>query len=293
MKGLARVTSGPDALAPEDMISVPAPRVDAQALVGNLLLLGIGVLFMLPLLWLIFSSIDANASWGIEMPQITAKNFSDVTTSDNVTSLYNSFYLAAIATIVATAVATLAGYALSRRRIPLKKSLMLIVLFLTGIPVSIMIVPVYQMYVTLNWLSLFPTAVFLGVTGLPFEIWLIKNFIDSVPIELEEAARMERAGTLQILRTLILPLALPGIAAAAIYGFINAWGSFLIPLILLSSPGDQPGPVTIYSFIGAAVVRYGDIAAFSVLYSVPVIVLFLIMSRLIGGGFLLGGAIKG
>lgn len=274
-------------------VAVPHVRVTAGAFFGNFVLAMLGVLFTLPLLWLLFASIDSQASWGIELPHFTGQNFSAVTSSDNLQSLYNSLYLATAATVVATAAATLAGYALSRRRIPLKRSLMLITLFLTGIPIAILVVPVYQMFVTLGWLSLLPTGVFLGVTGMPFEIWLIKNFMDAIPREMEEAARMERASTFQILRTVILPLAMPGIGAAAIYGFINAWGSFLIPLILLSAPGDQPGPVTIYSFIGSAVVRYGDIAAFSILYSIPVVILYLLMSRLVGGGFTLGGAVKG
>lgn len=276
-----------------ERIVVSHARIDGGVLITNSVLAVFGVLFLLPLLWLLFSSFDAQASWGIELPRLTLSNFRQVIAAGDLRSLYNSFFLATVATITATAAATLAGYALSRQHIPLKRTLMLLVLFLTGVPISILIVPLYQMYVTLNWDTLFPTAVFLGVSSLPFEIWLIKNFIDAIPRELEEAARVERASTLQVLRTVILPLALPGIAAAGIYGFINAWGSFLVPLILLSSPGDAPGPVTIYSFIGAAVVHYGDIAAFSILYSLPVIVLYLIMSRLTGGGFTLGGAIKG
>lgn len=278
-------------LTTEQKIVVPYSRFSTESIVGNLILAFFGVLFLLPLLWLIFASLDSQASWSVELPHLTLSNFNDVTSADNLTSLWNSLYLSAVATISATAVAALAGYALSRRRIPLKRSLMLIVLFLTGIPVSIMIVPVYQMFVQLNWLAIFPTGIFLGVTGMPFEIWLIKNFIDAIPLELEEAARIERAGTLQVIRRVILPLALPGIGAAAIYGFINAWGSFLIPLIIL--PSDAPGPVKIYSFIGAAVVRYGDIAAFSILYSVPVVILYIVMARVVGGGFTLGGAIKG
>ena len=78
-------------------------------------------------------------------------------------------------------------------------------------------------------LSIIPTAVFLSVTSLPFEIYLMKNFIDAVPEDLEEAARMERASTFQVLARVIVPLALPGIAAAAIFGFVNAWGSFIVP----------------------------------------------------------------
>jgi multiple sugar transport system permease protein len=282
-----------NAVESDEKIVVPYRRFTNEALLGNLVLAIFGILFLLPLLWLILSAFDAQASWSIELPNVTFSNFADVTSSSDLQSLYNSFYLSVVATVVATFVSALAGYALSRRRIPLKGSLMLIVLFLTGIPVSILIVPVYQMFVQLQWLTLTPTALFLGVTGMPFEIWLIKNFIDAIPRELEEAARIERASTVQILRTVILPLSLPGIGAAAIYGFINTWGSFLIPLILLSNSSDQPGPITIYSFISAAQVRYGDIAAFSILYSLPVVVLYIVMSRVVGGGFTLGGAIKG
>jgi len=171
--------------------------------------------------------------------------------------------------------------------------MLLAVLFLSGVPLSILIVPLYQMFATYNLLSIIPAAVFLGVTAMPFEIWLIKNFVDAIPYELEEAARMEGAGTIQILARVVGPLALPGIAAGAIFAFVNAWGSFVVPLILISNPSQQPGATAIFGFISAGYVRYGDIAAFSLLYSVPVFVLYAIMSRLFAGGFTLAGAVKG
>jgi multiple sugar transport system permease protein len=278
----------------------PTARIDWRPLAGNLLLALFGVLFFLPMLWLIFASLDTNASWTIAWPTFSLANFQEVLSASKFQSLYNSAYLAVVSTVIATAAATLAGYALSRREIPLKPWLMMGVLVLTGIPISILIVPVYQMYVDLgqlvpqiNFLTLLPTAVFLAVTSLPYEIWLVKNFVDAISPDLEEAAAIEGAGTLYVLRRVILPLALPGIGAAAIYGFINAWGSFLVPLILISDPSSLPGPVTIYGFIGSAVVRYGDIAAYSILYSLPVVILYVLMSRLFAGGFTLGGAVKG
>lgn len=281
--------------------AVPQPtRIDWRPVVGNVLLSLLGIVFFLPMLWLIFASLDKNASWTISWPTLSFTNFRQVMSASDFRSLYNSAYLAVVSTVVATAAATLAGYALSRRHIPLKPWLMMGVLFLTGIPISILIVPVYQMFVNagqivpqVNFLSLLPTAVFLSVTSLPYEIWLIKNFVDAISLDLEEAAAIEGAGTVYVLRRVILPLALPGIGAAAIYGFINAWGSFLVPLILISDPGSLPGPVTIYGFIGSAVVRYGDIAAYSIIYSLPVVLLYILMARLFSGGFTLGGAVKG
>jgi multiple sugar transport system permease protein len=277
---------------PDSAPRVPAPSRSARRM-GNGLLAVVGILFALPMLWLLAASLDSQASFSIEFPHFTLSNFQAATGSSQLHSLWNSFVLSAVATVVSTAASSLAAYSLSRRRIPWKGPMLLIVLFLSGIPMSILIVPIYQLFATENWLSIVPTAIFLGVTAMPFEIWLIKNFMDAIPYDLEEAARIERASTWQILTRIVGPLALPGIGAGAIYSFVNAWGSFVVPLVLITDPNQQPGPIAIYGFIGAANVRYGDIAAFSLLYSIPVFLLYAIMSRLFTGGFTLGGAIKG
>ena len=125
-------------------------------------------------------------------------------------------------------------------------------MFLTGIPIAIMIIPVFQMFGYFGLLSLIPTGVFLGVTSLPFALWLIKTAMDSVPKELEEAAQIERAGVLQIILYVTAPLALPEIAAAAIFSFISApLGAFLVPLVLISDANELPGPILIYGQISA------------------------------------------
>jgi multiple sugar transport system permease protein len=277
---------------PESAPRVPKPSRSALR-VGNGMLVLIGILFALPMLWMLAASLDSQASWSIEVPHFTWANFRAATGSGQLQSLWNSVVLSGVATLVSTSASALAAYALSRRRIPWKGPLLLIVLFLSGVPMSILIVPIYQLFATQGWLSIMPTAIFLGVTAMPFEIWLIKNFMDAIPYDLEEAARIERASTWQILTRVIGPLALPGIGAGAIYAFVNAWGSFVVPLVLISDPNQQPGPIAIFGFIGAANVRYGDIAAFSILYSVPVFILYALMSRLFSGGFTLGGAVKG
>jgi multiple sugar transport system permease protein len=281
-----------DQRVPDSAPRVPEPSRTSRRL-GNGLLALIGLMFALPMLWLLAASLDSSASWSVELPHFTLANFQAATASDKLHSLWNSFVLSGVATIVSTVASALAAYALSRRRIPWKGPILLIVLFLSGVPMSILIVPVYELFATQNWLSMLPTAIFLGVTAMPFEIWLIKNFMDAIPYDLEEAARIERASTWQILTRVVGPLALPGIGAGAIYAFVNAWGSFVVPLVLISDPNQQPGPIAIFGFIGAANVRYGDIAAFSLLYSVPVFILYALMSRLFTGGFTLGGAIKG
>jgi multiple sugar transport system permease protein len=274
-------------------IRVRVPRVTRGKTISNLVLLAFGVLFTTPLIWLLFAAVDSQAGPTVHWPHFTLTNFANAGNSTDMTALLDSFYISIIATTVSTVPATLAAYAFSRYHIPWKGPWLLLILMLAGVPVSILIVPVYQEFTKLNYLSLVPASIFLGVTSLPFEIWIIKNFIDAVPSELEESARLERAKTHQVLLRIVVPLALPGIGAAAIFGFIQAWGNFLVPLILITSASQQPAPVAIFGFFGGNVIRYGEIAAYSIMYSVPVVILYLLLSRLFSGGFVLGGALRG
>lgn len=259
----------------------------------HLALAGFGILFLVPTLWLLLASIDSNAGWGLEWPHFSLVNFRDVLSGSLLHSLWNSVVLAVLSTAIASVTGVFAAYSLSRRKIPFKGTLLLFILFSSGVPLAIMVIPVYEIFSRFNYLTIVPTAVFLSVTSLPFEIYLMKNFIDAVPTDLEEAARIESASTFQILRRLVVPLALPGIAAASIFGFVNAWGSFVVPLILISPAGQQPAPIAIYTFLTVPKPEYGNIAAYSLIFCVPVFILYAISSRLFREGFVLGGGIKG
>jgi multiple sugar transport system permease protein len=279
----------------QNLIVVPYRRVSAAALATNIVLILLGLFFLLPMLWMVFASLDSNPDWAIKLPSLTLSNFGDVLgTAGALSSFRSSLILAGTTTIVTTVLAVLAAYPLARMHIPFKRSFMLAILFASGLPVSMLIVPVYQMYVYFGWLdSLYTTALFLAASSLPFAIWLMKNFIDAVPVELEQAAAIDGASTFRILRELVLPLTVPGIAVTSIYTFINAWGAFIIPFVLTSNPDDQPGPIEIYNFMGShGLFKFGDLAVFSLLFSVPVIVLYLVMSRYFSGAFNFGGAVK-
>ncbi len=277
-----------------ELIVVPYARITAGELLANGILVLLGCTFVLPLLWLIFASVDANSDWAIKLPTLTLKNYRAVTTALGLTSFYNSFRLAAVTTLLATTLALLAAYPLSRHHVPLKRSFMLVILFLSGLPISLLLVPTYQMYVAFGWLdSIFTTGLFLAVSSLPFAIWLMKNFIDAVPIELEESAAIEGAGTLATVLRVVMPLALPGVCVTAIYTFIQAWGAFMAPLILDGNPDHEVGPLAIYHFMGNhGVFEFGQLAAYSLMFSVPVIILYLIMSRHFSGAFAFRGAMK-
>jgi multiple sugar transport system permease protein len=270
-------------------------RARRQRWLINIIMAAIGILFLLPLVWLIVAAFNPEAGPGLAAPHASLGNFTSAIRTGAGRDIYNSLYLAVLSTVVATAVSILAGYTLSRRRVPFKGSILVGVLFLTGLPVSMLLVPIYEMYVRFNWLnSPFWTSFVLAATSVPFAIWLLKNFIDQVPREFEEAAAIEGASELRILWRIVIPLAMPGVLVSAILTFINSWGAFLIPLVLDGNPADTPGAVGIYQFLDAnAQVQYGPLAAYSILFSIPVLVLYLISSRWLQGGFAFAGGIKG
>jgi multiple sugar transport system permease protein len=277
------------------LIVIRYPRASLPDLAANAVLVLVGIVFALPLLWLVLASVDQNADWRIRSPDLTIENYEAILTVQGLQPIENSLYIAAVTTAVTTVLAVLAAYPLSRRHVPGKRTVMLLVLFASGLPVTMMLVPIYQMYATIHWLdSKLTMSLFLAATSLPFAVWLLKNYIDAVPIELEEAAAIEGAGVLRTLVSVVLPLIVPGLSVTAVYIFINAWGAFVVPLVLDANPDDQPGTVAIYQFLGAhGFVQFGQLAAFSLLFSLPVVILYLLIARSFRGGFAFGGGVRG
>ena len=274
---------------------VPKRRSPARPIL-NILTLIIGLVFLLPLLWLILASFNPQAGDSLSLPHpFSILNYHLAFHAGAGSAIVNSLYLAGVSTVIATAVSTMAGFMLARRRIRFKGAFLVLILFLTGIPVTLLLIPTYQIFVGLSWLnSRFYTSIVLASMSVPFSIWLLKNFIGQVPREFEEAAAIEGAGEINILFRIVMPLIIPGILVSAILTFINSWGSFLIPLVLDANPADTPGAVGIYQFMSAnGQVQFGQLAAYSVLFSVPVIILYLISSRWLSGGFSFAGGVKG
>ena len=269
-------------------------RVTAGALSSNALLALLGIAFLLPLIWVVLASIDSHAGAGVRVPNPTIGHYSSLMHESRLRPFYNSLYLAGVSTVVSTVLGLFAAYALSRRHIPFKRTLMLLILFMSGLPVTMLLVPVYQMFVQFQWLnSMFWTSMFIAASSLPFTIWLLKNFIDQVPRELEEAAAIEGTSNVQIVLRVVIPLATPGILVTSLVAFINAWGAFVIPLVLDSNPNDTPGSISIYQFLTEnGQIHFGDLAAYSVLFAVPVVILYLVASRRISGAFTFAGGIK-
>ncbi|MFF7412319.1 carbohydrate ABC transporter permease [Streptomyces lydicus] len=260
-------------------------------------LLLVAAAFATPLVWLVLSSLDAEATLRVRLPRApTLTNFSAVLTDEiTFTPMLNSLLICGGATALTVVCAALAAYPLSRFRSRFARPYLLTILFSTCLPVTAVMVPVYGLFVQVNLIDTrYGTALFLAAAQLPFAIWLMKNFMDGVPRALEEAAWTDGASWWQTLLRVILPLMGPGLGVVAIYTFIMMWGNFFVPFMLLLSPEQLPASVSIFNFFGNyGAIAFGELAAFSILYSTPVVLLYVLISRRLGGGFALGGAVKG
>jgi len=278
-------------------MAMTSPSGRSMKAVSNAVLIVIAICFAVPLAWLLLASFDPSATLSAKVPsQFTLDNFTAVLTPEiSFVPLANSLIVSGGCALVTVVVAIFAAYPLSRYRMRINKPFLYGILFGTGLPITAMMVPVYSLFVSLNLIdSIGGTVFFLAATSLPMAIWMAKNFMDSVPISLEEAAWTDGASMFSTLTRIVVPLMRPGIAVVFIFVFIQAWGNFFVPFVLLLSPDKQPAAVSIFNFFGQyGSVAYGQLAAFSIVYSVPVIALYVLVSRTLGGSNALAGAVKG
>lgn len=262
-----------------------------------IILFVIAILFLLPMLWLFLSSIDPNANPYIKLPtEPTLQNYVNVFKNpDNIKGFMNSLFIAGGTAIVTVIVSLLASYPLSRYKLRGKAKFLYIILFMTSLPINAILVPVFKLFVNFNIQdNLFFISLFMAATNLPYGIWMTKNFMDAVPVSLEEAAKVDGADTVKVLKHIIIPLMKPGILTVLIYVFSGVWGNFFTPFILLQSPSKYPASVRIYQYFqNIGFIEYGNLAAYSVIYMIPCVVLYAFAQKYMSQGFALNGADKG
>ena len=257
----------------------------------------VGVAFAVPLVWLLLASLDMNAAPMIRFPEEpTLANYINVFTNpDNILGFWNSIIISVGTSVVTVACALLASYPLSRYKLRGKEKFMYVILFMTSLPINAILVPVFKLFVNFGIQdSIISIILFLSATNLPYAIWMTKNFMDSVPISMEEAAKVDGANTMTAITKVILPLMKPGIFTVLIYVFTGVWGNFFVPFILLQSPTKFPASIRIYQYFQTGgLIDYGNLAAYSVIYMIPCVVLYAFAQKYMSQGFALGGADKG
>ena len=248
-----------------------------------------GTFFALPMAWLVTAPFDRTPSLSVELPDFTLANFAEVFENPFVaSSLRNSVILALASMAIVVLAASCCAYALSRVRVPGRDVLLyVLLLFSSVVSGTAAMVPLFQLVFRMGLINTY-TGVVLALTGglLPAGVFILKDYMDSTPASLEESARVAGASALQTLRDVVVPVVRPGLAVIAVWTIVNVWGDFLLPFILLRSPGKAPAAVVMFNFYtesGQANLRL--LSAYSFLYTIPVVVMYLFVNRRYGFRF--------
>lgn len=260
---------------------------------------------LVPILWLFISTIQTQASLlrvpAHILPQaITFQNYIDIFRpaafgeeagqSTFFLALRNSIVVSLGTTVVACVFGTLAAYAFARLNVPKRRTLLLVVLGSQLLPAISLIIPLFRMFKTAGLLdSLAALILAYSTFSMPFVVWIMAGYFQSVPAELEEAARIDGASRFQAFLRIALPLAAPGLGATAIFTLLNAWDEFFFALIFTSTYTSKTVPVALAEFIGRHSVNWGLLVTGGFIASLPPIILSLVFYRYIVSGILAGG----
>jgi multiple sugar transport system permease protein len=275
--------------APDSATARATARAVAARIGLYTLTVVIGAFFALPMAWLVLTPFSPSPTLTASLPGVTLDNFRALLDSPYaLLSLRNSLLLAAYTMAVVVTAATLAAYALSRVRLPGRDLLLYLLLLLSSVVTgTAAMVPLFLLMFELGLINTY-LGVTLVLTGglLPAAIFILKDFMDGIPSSLEESARVFGARPWQVLRDVVAPVVRPGLAVIAVWTLVNVWSNFLMPFILLRDPDIQPAAVVLYTFYtegGQANLRL--LSTFSLLYSIPVVVLYLLVNRRYGFRF--------
>ena len=223
------------------------------------------------------------------------QNFVDVLVDEPFSRwLLNSAVVAGATTLLGVFLACTAAYAFSRFRFPGRRTGMMMFLVSQMFPGTLMMVPLFIIIV--KWLHLGNTYLGLvlvyAVTAIPFCVWMLKGYFDTIPLEIEESAVMDGASAATIFFRIVLPLAKPAVAVTALFSFMTGWNEFILASIFMEEEVAYTAPVGLRFFVGGFTAQWGYFAAGSIIVSLPVVALFYYLQKYLIAGLTAGG-VKG
>jgi ABC-type glycerol-3-phosphate transport system permease component len=253
------------------------------------------LIVLFPLSWVILGSFK-NPSEIFAYPttffprDFTLSNYADVIRRTALpTYLINTAIVTALTLVFTLIIGTIAAYGFSRWNFPFKNTILVTLLILQLIPSTVNIIPYYLM---MNWFGLLNTRTALVLiytaTHVPFTIWIMKGYFDTLPRSLDEAAVIDGCSMFRVFWSIILPLSLPGLSAAGFLVFIGAWSEFLVPLVIANSRDVAVMSVGLYSFFGMDATAYHYAFAASVMSTAPVVIAYLFAQRYLISGLASG-----
>lgn len=258
---------------------------------GVVLLAVVGLIWVAPFLWGIVTSFKSEADAAALPVRVVpeggwtlAAYRSVLEQGDLVRWLANSLFTATVITAVTLVISAMAAYALSRGLFRGRRLLMAATLASIMVPGQILIVPLFQEMLLLNMIDTY-WAIILPQVVAPVMVFVLKRFFDAIPIELEDAARVDGASRWRTFVSVVLPLSRSVLSAVAIFVFIGAWNNFLWPFIAVNDPGLMTMPVGLATVENAYGVQYAQDNAAAVLAALPLLVVFVLFQRHIVRGF--------
>lgn len=267
-----------------------------QATIRLILLLGGLVIIAVPYLWIILTAfkrpVDAAAVPPMIFSPFTTRNFAALVDGPFAGSLWASAIITLLTTLSTLILGVPAGYAFARGNFAGRRFFAGWLLFSRMVPPVIFIIPLFLFFHQLHLVDSYLGLTLAYLTGLlPFTVWMTASYFQDVPIELEEAARVDGASRLRTFLTIVLPLAAPGVITVGFLIAIAAWSEYFIPLIL-AGVNTTPATVGLVNFIGVDTINWGALAAGALALVIPTFIVTLLAQRGMLRG-LTAGAIKG
>ncbi|SNY90202.1 multiple sugar transport system permease protein [Cohaesibacter sp. ES.047] len=255
-------------------------------------------LILMPFWWVVSGSVKSPQEIIARVPTMVPNTFSLqhyqklLNQSDYMTYMVNSISVATFSTLITLLLAVPAAYAFFRLKFPGRETLFRIILLAYAFPSIVVLIPLFGMFAKLGLIDTRTALVVVNVTfALPFSIWMLRSFFSSVPLEIEEAAIMDGAPPLIILRRIMIPLIAPGIASVGIFAFVSAWTEYVFTSVIILSDANRTVPVGFSGIIGQYQIDWGLLLAGASFATLPVILLFALIGRWFVAG-LTEGAVK-
>ena len=270
----------------------------------QVLLMGTSLIVLYPVLWVVKMALTPSQAFSMDpwpIPNVVSfDNFWDVIqTTDSKGNwlfgqqLFNSVIISAITSVIGIVLSCTAGYAMSRFTFPGRDTGMSLFLITQMFPGVVMAIPLYILMDELGLLnSIWGLALAYASTAIPFCTWNLKGYFDTIPKELEEAARMDGASQWVIFTQIVLPLSKPALAVTGLFSFMTAWNEFILAATFLSDETAFTLPVLLQSYVGDFGTEWGKFAAGAIIASTPVMILFFVLQRHLVEG-LTAGSVKG
>ncbi len=269
-------------------------RSRVWAVVSQVLLSLVALLFLVPIIWMVISALKPSAEVFTVPPRPvgTEVKFGNFPEAWNYLPfgrfILNTLFVAVVGTLITLVASAMSAYAFARLNFRFRGGLFVLYLSTLIVPQEVIVIPMFLIMQRLDWVNSYQ-ALILPWAFTAFGTFLLRQFFLTIPLELEEAAKIDGAGHLRILRSIIVPISAPAFAVLAVFTFISYWNSFLWPLIIINDTDLMTVPLGLQLFLGQQAQRWELLMAAATISMVPTVILVLALQKYLVSGIALSG----